>query len=422
MSDLSIQSTAYLNYNPVLKSDLSKEISFHKWEAYKNITLIALACITFLAIATLGIWYAAFFAIEALPIIMALNAIGLHVTHRVFSQPRKLAMDHHFEAKAFEEKVAIKISNPSSLRFSENSEIGAQLVPRRIKERFTPLFARYTVLHEETDLRLREISRVFHEAPKFSPKGVPLNYQALKQNYRSPDLTDLQAAWYLDHLATYRANKVKIQDEYLERRVHEVFLAYNAQSPHRYGSFKHSGSCYTAGDLLTRRYLDDDSFFLFNPKTCVIGRKAFLDAHKEVARHILEERETRPTTHFTEREWATINEILERKGLTKRSRVSVDEELAPFIEKTVNKHYIELFSDHDAYSLRRTLSSFLFYNEYPKGLPTPKGVCFSKEELIEVRAIKEAIEGEERERALAFHLHPRIKEIIEAKIVAYRVS
>ncbi|MBM3193319.1 MAG: hypothetical protein FJZ59_03695 [Chlamydiae bacterium] len=410
-----LSSDRYLNYNPLLKSDLSKEISFHKWEAYKNISLVALAYIAFLAIAAIGIWYAAFFAIEALPVILALNTIGLNITHRIFSQPHKLAADHHFEAKGFEEKVFEKIKHLSPLKFSRNSSLGARSVAASTKKRLTPLFARYTVLHEESNLRLSEISRVFHQSAKYNRKRVPLNYQALKQNYSSPRLTASQAAWHLNHLATYKANKAKILDEYLERRVEQIFLAYNAENPYRYGSFKEIGRCYNAGDLLTRRYLDDDSFFLFNPKSCVISRKALLDAHKNVARHILEEHGSMPNTYFSRAEWEEINQILTQKQLTKRSRISVDEELSPFIEKVVNKQFIQLFSDHDAYSLRKTLSNYLFLGDYPKQSLVPKGVIFTSEELLEAGEIKKSTPYE------SFHLNERIKEIVEAKIRAYRV-
>jgi hypothetical protein len=422
MSSLAgVSANVYLSANPVFKKDLSDDISLHKWEAYKNITLVAITYIAFFAIAILAIWYAAFFAIEALPIVITLNAVGLNISHYLFSHPCKLKADEHFEAKAFEERVFKKIKTPNALTFAHSSEIGASQRGYNLERRLTPIFARYSVLHEESSSRLSEISRVFHQAAKHNSKGVPLNYQALKQNYQSRRLSPQQATWYLNHLATYKANKAKIQDEYLERRFHQIFLAYNASNPFRHKSYKATGACFTGGDLLARRYMNDDSFFLFNPKTHAITREELLEAHKEIARHILAERENRPDTYFSLADWDKINEIITRKDLNKRSRLSADTELAPFIEKAVNKRFIEVFSDYDAHSLRRSLSNFLLHGKYKKETLIPKGIQFTEAQLREASQIKEGLETRGLEKELEFHMHPRIKEIVEAKISAFRV-
>ncbi len=411
-----VNPSQYLNYNPLLNADLSKEIKSHQWLRYKNDILAAISLIAFTAFACLGIWYTAFFAMESLPILVGLLGVGLNITHHLFFHPYKLEGEKHAEAESFERRVDKKIVQSRS----ENAT-----------DRLIPIRARYDILQEESNKALKDITDIFHSVADFNDHR-PNNYQAYKIAARELSLSPQKFDQYTNEVITRRASKSETVDRYLELRVQEIFLSYTAFNLNRTGSYSETGNCTRS----VNRDSKDDIFFKFNRSTYGISRKELLDAHKEMASYIIAkvsiETASRPTDIFSATDWEKITNILTSLNLPdditpKKARMLYRNlDLAPFIEQAVNSKFRKTFSDYDPHSLRTLLSRYLLTKKpLANGEIFPVGIEFTAAEVNEANLIAAEIDRANprpAKKELLFRTNPRITEIIEAKISALPIS
>lgn len=406
----------YFSYNPLLNIDLSKEIKEHKWLRYKSDILAVISLVAFAALVCFGIWYAAFFAAESLQIVVGLLGVGLYVVDKVFFRPYQQEAKIHAEAQLFEERVDKNIK--SRLRNSPG-------------DRLIPIRARYDVLREEGNKALQDITDIFHSNPDFTDNS-PNNYQAYKMASRLLTHRHYIFENYIGELITRRASKSETVDRYLEIRVHEIFLAYAGLNLNRTGTYEKTGHCTKSRN----RDHKDDIFFIFEPSTHGISRRALLDAHKEMASYIVANAsidiDSRPTDIFSREYWDKITTILTKLNLPKditpkKARMLYRNlELAPYIEQAVNTQFRKDFADYDAHSLRTLLSRYLLTREkLAHGEIFPTGVEFTAEEAATADAVTAEIDAtspSKAEREILFRVNPRIKEIVEAKIAALGIS
>ena len=403
----------YLSYNPLLNIDLSKDIKEHKWLRYKNDILAVICLVAFTALACLGIWYAAFFAVESLQVIVGLLGVGLYVTDKVFFHPCKLDAAKHADAQIFEERV--------------DKNIKTRLI-HTPGDRLIPIRARYDVLREEGNKALQDITDIFHSAAKFSTEKEPENYQAYKMATRDLTRHPLTFEKYTAEVITGRASKSETVDRYLALRVHEMYLAYVGLNLNTTGTYEGTGHCTKSRN----RDHKDDIFFMFDPTTHGISRKALLNAHKEMASYIVANAASRPTDIFPTEHWDKITTILAKLNLSdditpKKARALYRNlELAPYIEQAVNTQFRKEFADYDAHSLRTLVSRCLLTRELLEhGEIFPIGLEFTAAETAianQIASTLDATNPSKARREIAFRINPQIKEIVEAKIAALGIS
>ena len=194
-------------------------------------------------------------------------------------------------------------------------------------------------------------------------------------------------------------------------------MAYAASNLFRIGTFNEIGSCSTSAD----RDDKDDTFFMFNPSIKGISRKALLNAHKRMASYIVENLEAKPTEFLSPAEWDKIAIIFrEIPEGTKPRSLYRNLHLAPFIERIVNKKFMQQFADYDDFSLRALMSQYLL-DDTLKSTIFPQGIEFTREELAIAQRIKLTLVSKAPDHRIEFRKNSEIKEIVEAKIAALRL-
>lgn len=309
---LTVNPNAYLNYNPLLETDLSHDVSYHRLHGYKNEILAIISIVAFLALSIVGLWWAAFFALEMLPCIIAASGAALKVVHSLFFHPYRLEAAKHWEALAL---TTATIENLSTLREEDvpalEEELGVTHCDHPHKS-LLPVYAKYKALKAESDSILQRIQALFYAPAEFSTDHTPQNYQATKEAFTQNPLK------FHRKLRIYEANWYKLQDQYLEKRMQEIFLAYVASQPFRTGTFKNLGfflpNREPADQLFSQQFHTTDiPFFIFRHNGKALFRTHLLRCHKE----------------------------------------------ANFNEKLVNQHFIKIFANHDHSSLQAVITRAL---------------------------------------------------------------
>ncbi len=397
-----VEPNLYLNYNPLLKSDFSKEISYHKNQIIKNEVLAIISLVAFFAIAVALIACAAFFALEFLPMSIALISVGLKIVNHQFFRPCKTEAKEHEEALAIEKSVTDKIKILGDTR----------------TDRFIPIDARYSVLQEKSSHVLERITTNFHCDPKYSDDNEPETYQALKIMARDERNPTAIRKKYKKQLKINRDHKTQVTDNYLELRVHQIFLTYAKSNIFRTGTYNETVQCYR----MDEREKIDSAFFEFKPTNKGISRGELLNAHKEMASNIATQLDTIPMKLLSAEDREQIATIISNLPTgTKPRSLYRNIELAPFIEKAVDLQFKETFADYDDLSLRALLSKFLLDHTL-KSSKFPEGIRFSDAEIAEATTIASTIDIANVNRETLFRTNVQIKEIVDAKIAALRIS
>ena len=280
----------YLNQNPLLKTDLSEVISFHRFEGYKNEILAIASLVAFVALAVLGMWWASFCAPEALLLVGGLIGLGLQVVHSFFFHPCKIAANKHWEALALETRVVELMQVPIEDERAFREQIGALPITDpepaaavNLGKTFTHAYARYKAVHEQSDAILIRTNRLFQSQSQFSSDThTPLNYTALRETRAR---NAIEARQLDDQLAVHEAVWYKLQDQYLEKRMQEIFLVYVMSHPFRSGGYSQVGVCLTEREIshriLAQEFRRNDPFFIFfNQNNSFITRSTLRKAHR----------------------------------------------------------------------------------------------------------------------------------------------
>ncbi len=412
---------SFLDNNPLLKTDLSETLSHHRWQKWQNEILSKISLAAFIALTIFVIHWLVFAdPTLAAPLLLSMTVPFIEILkgfRDVIYDPFIDATNKHWELYVREQRIEKLMKTPLD-EATFRDAIGAlpltNTEPAKALSKgktFTQAYARYQVIDLElyggVDPNDPE-TKVFGTAEKID--SLLRTYRSYLESSRDPTQSAQETQRInSQELPPLLAKIYKLENKLLEYRIEQALLIYAVSHPLRKGPYGDVGAtsknAELAADALNKRFGNESPFYVFHPNTHRIDRDDdLLNPHKELseklARHLLNP-DSNLSPHLQTLKETLI--ALQETPYFERTELYLKKEFASHINRIINRHFINIFVEHDSFSIRADLKDklylasslfacFLLPENYPKELQEKANALFQsvsaevKENLSETLA------------------------------------